>query len=105
MMHAPSPRRRYLSVWLRRLQTDRLTRRRSPAPATQVSSSRLAQHKMPTAGESEIGKPLVVAEDVKGALRLSTMNDAAARLGLKVGMGLADVRAMYPAIAVVDADP
>ncbi len=75
--------RRYLSVWLRRLPTDRLIRSRSPAPA----------------------EPLVVAEPVKGALRLSAVNDDAARLGLKPGMALADARAMYPRIAVADADP
>src|SRR4051794_648475 len=60
--------RRYLSVWLRRLSTDRI--RRSPPEA------------------------LVVASAVKGALRLSAVNDAAAALGLKVGMALADARAM-----------
>ena len=49
--------------------------------------------------------PLVVAEPVKGALRLAAVNDAAARLGLKPGMALADARAMYPRIAVADADP
>ena len=65
--------------------TDRLIRSgRSPAPAD---------------------KPLVVAEPVKGALRLAGMNDAADGLGLKPGMALADARAMYPGIAVADADP
>jgi protein ImuB len=33
------------------------------------------------------------------------MTDGAARLGLKIGMGLADARAMYPSLPVVDADP
>ena len=70
--------RRYLSVWLRRLPTDRI--RRSPPEA------------------------LVVASPVKGALRLSAVNDAAAALGLNAGMALADARAMYPQIAVADAD-
>ena len=69
--------------------TDRLIRSgRSPAPAD-------AQH----------DAPLVVAEPVKGALRLAGMNDAADGLGLKPGMALADARAMYPGIAVADADP
>jgi protein ImuB len=71
-------------VWLRRLATDRLIRNRSPAPADD---------------------PLVIAEPVKAARRLSAVNDAAARRGLKPGMALADARAMYPALAVVDADP
>ena len=42
---------------------------------------------------------------MNGALRLAALNDAAVRLGLKPGMALADARAMYPRIAVVDADP
>jgi len=60
-----------------------MTRGRSPAPAD---------------------APLVLAEPVKSALRLAAVNDAAARLGLKPGMALADARAMYPAIAAADAD-
>jgi protein ImuB len=48
--------------------------------------------------------PLAVVEEIKSALRLAAVNDAAARLGLKPGMALADARAMYPAIAVVKAD-
>jgi protein ImuB len=42
---------------------------------------------------------------VKGAYRLAAVDLAAARLGLKIGMALADARAMYPALAVHDADP
>jgi protein ImuB len=130
-MSASSYRRRYLSVWLRRLATDRLIRRRSPA--VHVGCSRFAQ---------EADEPLVIAEPVKGALRarnqaewepvsrpdcaqnhkvrvranakpvptfaartLAAVNDAAARLGLKTGMALADARAMYPGLIVADADP
>src|SRR3954469_21596364 len=77
IMSAPS--RRYLSVWLRRLPTDRIAKRFPP-------------------------DTLVIAAPVKGALRLSAVNDAAAKLGLRVGMPLADARAMYPQIAVADAD-
>jgi protein ImuB len=69
-------------VWLRRLPTDRIERH-SPAPDD---------------------APRVVAGPVKAALRLTALNDAAARLGLKPGMALADVRAMYPGIAVAEAD-
>src|SRR3954468_24618989 len=71
--------RRYLSVWLRRLSTDRIAKRFPP-------------------------DALVVAAPVKGALRLSAVNDAAAKLGLRVGMPLADARAMYPKLNVADAD-
>jgi protein ImuB len=71
--------RRYLSVWLRRLPTDRIARRFPP-------------------------EALVIAAPAKSALRLSAVNDAATALGLKVGMALADARAMYPQIAVADAE-
>ena len=75
--------RRYLSVWLKRLSTDRIERR-SSAPAD---------------------TPLIVAEPVKSALRICALNDAAAALGLKMWMPLADARAMYPSLRVEDADP
>jgi protein ImuB len=65
---------------MRQLATDRIAKRFAPADA------------------------LVVAAPIKSALRLSAVNDAAAALGLKVGMALADARAMYPRIAVADAD-
>jgi len=74
--------RRYLSVWLRRLSTDRIERRLAAPDNT----------------------PRVVAGPIEAALRLTAMNDAAARLGLKPGMPLADVRAMHPRIAVAEAD-
>jgi protein ImuB len=48
---------------------------------------------------------LVIVLGVKNALQLAAMNDAAARLGLRVGMALADAKAMYPTLTVVDADP
>src|SRR5437868_13438725 len=76
-----TPSRRYLSVWLRRLATDRIANR-SSAPAD----------------------ALVIAAPVKGALRLSAVNDAASALGLKTGMAVADARAMYPKLVVAGAD-
>ena len=72
--------RRYLSVWLRRIATDRIAKRFAPAEA------------------------LIITAPIKGALRLSAVNDAAAALGLRAGMPLADARAMHPAIAVAQAD-
>ncbi|MGN6460129.1 MAG: Y-family DNA polymerase, partial [Pseudolabrys sp.] len=75
--------RRYLSVWLRRLSTDRIERR-SSAP-----------------GDA----PLIVVEPVKGALRIATLNDAAASLGLTPGLPLADARARYTALQVAQAEP
>src|SRR5581483_9272859 len=75
--------RRYLSLWLRRLPTDRIARR-SAAPAD---------------------APFVLVAPEKSALRIAALNDAAARLGLSVGMALADARAMYPGLAAENADP
>ena len=66
-------------MWLRCLATDRIAKRFPP-------------------------DALVIAAPVKGALRLSAVNDAAARLGLRVDMPLADARAMYPKLNVADAD-
>jgi protein ImuB len=74
--------RRYLSLWLRRLSTDRVERC------------------LPARDET----PRIVAAQVEAALRLTAMNDAATVLGLKLGTALADVRAMHPRIAVIEAD-
>ena len=41
---------------------------------------------------------------VKAARRITALNDEAARLGLRTGMPVADARAMYPALTVIDAD-
>src|SRR5581483_11227778 len=46
----------------------------------------------------------VVVASVQGAQRITAVTDGAARLGLKAGMGLADARAMYPKLPVVEAD-
>lgn len=70
-------------MWLRRLSTDRVERRLS-APDD---------------------APRLVIAPVKAALRVAAVNDAAARLGVKPGAALADVRAIYPNIGIVDADP
>ncbi len=74
--------RRFLSLWLRRLITDRIARRDRLQPA-----------------------PLVVAGAVGNALCVTALNDAAAKMGLTPGMTLADARAMFPALAVTEADP
>ena len=50
--------------------------------------------------------PLVVAQQVESALAgCGHERCGAARLGLRAGMALADAKAMYPALTVVDADP
>jgi len=69
-------------LWLRRLPTDRLTRR-SPELA---------------------GQPLAVVATIRSARQITALNDEAARLGLRATMGLADARAMYPQLVAIDAD-
>jgi len=76
--------RRYLAAWFPFLPTDRLLRRTGAAPDD---------------------APLVVAEPVKGALRLSAVSREAARLGLGPGLTLADARARIPKLRVEAADP
>src|SRR5215813_12262481 len=82
-MSALSSPRRFLAVWLRRFATDRLARL-SSAPAEQAFAT---------------------VAPVKSALRLASVNDVAAKLGLAPGMALADARAMYPGLGVADDDP
>jgi protein ImuB len=50
------------------------------------------------------GEPLVVIQAIKSAQRIVAMNDAAQHLGLRLGMPLADARAMHPALAVAASD-
>jgi protein ImuB len=75
--------RRYLSLWLRRLATDRLTRQ-SPRPVDQ---------------------PLALVGAVKNARQLIAINDAAAKLGLRVGMSFADACAICPALDWAETAP
>jgi len=75
--------RRFLSLWLPRLATDR-ARRLSAVDRT-----------LPLAAVARISK----------AERLVCVDAAAARLGLTVGLSLADARARHPALVVVEANP
>jgi len=81
----PSARpRRYLAVWFPWLPSDRLRRQEQRADAP-----------------PEDTPPVVLAEKVKGALRLAAVDPAAARAGLTPGLALADARARTPALRVV----
>ena len=80
-------RRRYLALWFPFLPIDRL---------------RIARPDLWTAqGEG----PGVVVEQVRGAMRLATLDADALALGLTPGMTLADARAREPDLRVFDADP
>ena len=75
--------RRFLSLWLPRLTTDRARRAHRVDPLA----------------------PLASVATLANARRLVGVDAAAARLGLSVGLTLADARARHPALVVCDADP
>jgi protein ImuB len=75
--------RRFLSLWLPRLATDRARRLNA----------------------IDVGSPLAAVAKVDNAQRLVCVDAAAARLGLAVGLSLADARARHPALVAVEANP
>lgn len=80
-------RRRILSLWLPRLPTDRIKRALSRG-----------------GGAPDSGRPWAVVVRQNNALQISALNDAAAAIGLAVGLPLANARAICPDIRVFDAD-
>jgi protein ImuB len=80
-----SANRRILGVWLPRLSTDRLKRQWARAGVADKN-------------------PLVLIAKADNAMRLAAVDANAAQQGLHPGMALADARAMFPALAVHDAD-
>lgn len=52
-----------------------------------------------------LGRPLVLWERVKGAMRLAAVDAAAARQGLHPGQNLSDARALVPTLEVRELDP
>jgi protein ImuB len=79
-------RRRILSLWLPRLPIDRIKRQLWQSNATPVNL------------------PSVVVAKQNNALQIFALDDAAARLGLEVGLPLANARAICPQLRVFDAD-
>jgi len=75
--------RRFLSLWLPRLATDRARRARSV----------------------DARAPLAAVATIANARRLVGVDANAARLGLTPGLTLADARARRPQLVAVDADP
>ena len=92
-MHAPlkRERRRILHLWFPHLSTERLLRQRLGR----------SWRSLPRQGRP----PLVVSRQESNTQRIAALDEQASRLKLKPGMGIADARAMYPAIEVVEADP
>jgi protein ImuB len=75
--------RRFLSLWLPRLATDR---------------ARLLNR-------IDQGAPLAAIARVNNAERLVCVDANAARIGLTAGLSLADARARHPALVAVEAEP
>jgi protein ImuB len=80
-------RRRILSLWLPRLPTDRIKRQCWRNNGVLVRD-----------------QPSIVVAKQNNALQISALDDAAARLGLEVGLPLANARAVCPDMQVFDAD-
>ena len=75
--------RRFLSLWLLRLATDRARR----------------------LGGVDKAAPLAAVAKIDNAQRLVCVDAQAARLGLSLGLSLPDARARFPALVVVEAEP
>jgi len=90
---APST-RRILAIWLPHLATDRILRQRHGTSWRQ------------TGGKPADGiPPLVLSHHESNTQRIAAMNEAAEALGLRKGLGIADARAMHPALEILEADP
>ncbi len=99
-------RRRILSLWLPRLPIDRIKRqltRDSAAPAKAFSSEVGTGSREENASKQNDDPSIVVAKQ-NNALQIFALDDAAARLGLAIGLPLANARAICPQLRVFDAD-
>ena len=101
-------RRRILSLWLPRLPTDRIKRqlsRSNAAPANAFSSEAGTGSREENASKQNSGDhPSIVVAKQNNALQISALDDAAAHLGLEIGLPLANARAICPQLRVFDAD-
>jgi protein ImuB len=109
-------RRRILSLWLPRLPIDRIKRqlaRGNAAPAKAFSSESLRRTRsgVDTGSREENASkqnsnndPSIVVAKQNNALQIFALDDVAARLGLEVGLPLANARAICPQLRVFDAD-
>ena len=87
-------RRRILSLWLPRLPIDRIQRQFACENAAPVEN---ASHR-------GVDAPSIVVARQNNALQISALDDAAAHLGLEIGLPLANARAICPQLRVFDAD-
>ncbi len=88
-------RRRILSLWLPRLPTDRIRRQYSRNAGSREDGS---------AEQISGEQPCIVVAKQNNALQIYALDHAASRLGLDVGLPLANARAICPDVKVFDAD-
>nr|WP_280519936.1 DNA polymerase Y family protein [Rhizobium cremeum] len=79
-----------MALWFPRLSTDRLARRRW---GLSWRSKGRPEH-----------LPVVCAGRMQNSMRLTALDEAAEAIGLRVGQGLAEARAICPTLEVVEAD-
>lgn len=95
-MDSPVPMgRRIMALWLPHLPTERIWRQRL---------GRSWRSRGRPEGPAK-APPLVISVRENNAQRIAAFDEQAASLKLKRGMGVADARAMYPAIEVIEAEP
>jgi protein ImuB len=82
---------RILSLWFPHLPADRLLRQR--------------MGKGWRAGGLEPARPLVFSRRESNTQRVAALDAGARRLKLKHGMGVAEARALYPSLEIVELDP
>src|SRR3954447_3533331 len=108
-------RRRILSLWLPRLPIDHIKRqlaRANAAPARAFSSEvrtgsreeSTAKQNVPCQNLPGQNLPCIVVAKKNNALQICALDDAAALLGLEIGLPLANARAICPQLQVYDAD-
>ena len=104
-------RRRILSLWLPRLPIDRIKRQfcrgnAAPAKQTKAFSSEVGTGSREENASKQYSSddPCIVVAKQNNALQIFALDDAAARLGLEVGLPLANARAICPQLRVFDAD-
>jgi protein ImuB len=94
-------RRRILSLWLPRLPIDRIKRQLAHDNA---APAKACPGQAGGGGSHEENDPSIVVAKQNNALQVFALDDAAARLGLEVGLPLANARAVCPRLKVFDAD-
>ena len=96
-------RRRILSLWLPRLPIDRIKRQLARSNVAPVMRFRANGCRFREKRVKHSNPSIVVAKQ-NNALQIYALDDAAARLGLEIGLPLANARAICPQLTVFDAD-